>query len=55
MKGELKQTIDSFEIIDALGGEVTGDYRTQLKELEENGITCSESVYYEAYQMSVQL
>lgn len=42
------------QVIDILGGEVTGDYLSQLKQLEKEGFTACESMYYEAYQLSIQ-
>lgn len=54
-KKELKQTGDYFDVLDVLGGDITGDYQSQLVTMNKMGITCSESVYYEAYQCSEQV
>jgi hypothetical protein len=45
---------DPFEVLDALGGSISGEYKEDLKLLEKRGKTCTEIVYNEAYQMSEQ-
>lgn len=53
---EKKVTIitNPFAVLDALGGDITGEYQDDLKRLEKRGKTCSVQVYNEAYQMSEQ-
>jgi hypothetical protein len=50
----MKILTDPFDVLDALGGNITGDYQVDLKRLNTNGRTCSESVYDDAYQMFEQ-
>lgn len=39
-----------FEVRDALGGSVSGDYKKDVARLMKNNQICSEALYDEAYQ-----
>jgi hypothetical protein len=43
-----------FEVIDALGGDLSGDYKHDLLRLMKSNRVCSQKVYDEAYQMDQQ-
>ena len=43
-----------FEVRDALRGDVTGDWEADKERLRENGCFCTEELYEEAYQNTVQ-
>ena len=41
-----------FEVLDALGGDITGDYKADLQRVPH--VDFSEDLYDQAYQMSEQ-
>ena len=45
-----KEIVDWYEVLDVLGGYITGDYQADLKRLNERGWTCSEFIYQQAEQ-----
>lgn len=45
---------ESFEVLDALRGSISGNYTKDLARLQANGRTCGERLYNEAYQMDQQ-
>ena len=45
---------DPYSVIDALRGNITGDYEKDLKRLVKNKRRCSEELYQQAYQMDQQ-
>jgi hypothetical protein len=49
-----RELTDEFEVRNALGGNVTGDYEKQLKTLISMGYTVSESIYDDAYLNTTQ-
>lgn len=51
---QLDELGDYFEVLDALGGDITGEYEEDLKRLHKGKKTCSRELYDEAYQMSEQ-
>lgn len=51
---QLKQLTTEFEVRDALGGEITGDYHWDIKILNDAGYDCTWDLYQEAYQMTEQ-
>jgi len=53
-KSNLRELTNEFDVRDALGGNVTGDFETQKAELEKKGKTIGKRVYELAYQMTVQ-
>lgn len=52
--GKLEHLLDAFAILDALRGSISGDYQKDIKWLNENGKTCTEELYHQAYQMDQQ-
>lgn len=51
---DLLQLLDCFSILDALGGDISGEYKEDLKRLHARGRTCSEALYHNAYQLHSQ-
>ena len=45
---------EPFAVIDALRGDITGEYKKDLVRLQEDLKLCSEEVYKQAYQMDQQ-
>ena len=54
MKQEIKTLVNEFEVRDALGGSLSGDYVLDLQRLIKKGKYCSERLYNEAYQNTMQ-
>jgi hypothetical protein len=50
----MKELKHWFDVLDALGGDISGSYEHDKERLEKSGRTCSEQVYNEAYQLSQQ-
>ena len=53
-KNPLKELTTEFEVRDALGGEVTGNFKIQAKKLLTMGYWCQETTYDQAHQNTVQ-
>ena len=51
---ELREITTPFEVLDALGGLVSEDYKTDVKLAEQLGVTFSKSLYEDACQMNAQ-
>jgi hypothetical protein len=54
MKKELRNLETPFQVLDALAGNITGDYTKDLKRLHKVGAICSAALYQEAYQLNEQ-
>ena len=53
-KKELREVKDFFNVLDSLGGKITGDYQKDLKRANKLGVTFSNELYEDAYQMNEQ-
>jgi hypothetical protein len=53
-KKELREVKDFFNVLDSLGGKITGDYQKDLKRANKLGVTFSNALYEDAYQMNEQ-
>lgn len=47
----MEELTTPFEVLDALRGDITGEYQHDLKRLNAKGQTCTIEVYNEAYYM----
>lgn len=50
----IKEAKDALQVLDSLGGEITGNYEQDLKRANKLNVTFSEKLYMEAYQISEQ-
>jgi len=51
-KMKLRELTKPFDVLDALGGDISGDYKKDIKKMNKRGFTCTKQVYMEAYKMS---
>lgn len=50
----LSPLLTPFDVLDALRGDISGEYEEDLKRLNKAGKTCTRKLYEEAYQQSSQ-
>jgi hypothetical protein len=50
----LRTTTEPFDILDSLGGHITGDYEKDLKRANKLDVTFNERDYQLAYQLDNQ-
>jgi len=53
-KKELREVKDFFQVLDSLGGHITGEYCEDLRRAKKLGVTFTQELYDEAYQMNEQ-
>lgn len=53
-KPSIREAKDALQVLDSLGGDITGNYAQDLKRANKLNITFSEKLYMEAYQISEQ-
>lgn len=53
-ESDLKVLKDEFDVRDALGGELSGEYDQDIKRLNKKGLTTDKKTYNLAYQNQEQ-